>query len=218
MTQTIHNRAVLDSLEEGDLIEIARGLYSHWAVYSATNYPFSFEKAKSCVYLKDEIEYKCKFHHDLNMYSYALTGNEEVIHLAGDEGHSSGAYLTKLFSVCGVPFNKVTVKIENFWKVVNNSRAKKNNIYDWYYRYFSPKDIVKRARGMIGPVEYNLLWNNCEHFASWCRYGTRISTQADKTLLTANDVGTTATVVGAGAVLGALAYKNRKDRKESSKL
>ena len=28
-----HNRKVLDTLEEGDLIQIQRGIYSHWATY-----------------------------------------------------------------------------------------------------------------------------------------------------------------------------------------
>lgn len=29
-----HNRFVLDSLEEGDLVQFDRGMYSHWAVYA----------------------------------------------------------------------------------------------------------------------------------------------------------------------------------------
>ncbi|KAH3868354.1 phospholipase A and acyltransferase 2-like [Dreissena polymorpha] len=32
-----HNRTVLDSLEEGDLVEFNRGLYSHWAVYKGSS-------------------------------------------------------------------------------------------------------------------------------------------------------------------------------------
>lgn len=34
MITRFHNQMVIDDLEEGDLIEINRGLYSHWAIYN----------------------------------------------------------------------------------------------------------------------------------------------------------------------------------------
>ena len=36
---------------------------------------------------------------------------------------------------------------------------------------YSPDEIVARARSRVGESEYNLLWNNCENFATWCRCG-----------------------------------------------
>lgn len=36
---------------------------------------------------------------------------------------------------------------------------------------YSPEEIVRRARSRLGESEYNLLWNNCENFATWCRCG-----------------------------------------------
>ena len=39
--------------------------------------------------------------------------------------------------------------------------------------------IVRTAREQVGePWDYNLSTNNCEHFATWCRYGRKISLQA----------------------------------------
>lgn len=36
---------------------------------------------------------------------------------------------------------------------------------------FSPQEIVNRARSRLGEDKYNLIFNNCEHFARWCRSG-----------------------------------------------
>ncbi|XP_063416251.1 phospholipase A and acyltransferase 2-like [Mytilus trossulus] len=138
-------------LEEGDLLEIDRGTYSHWAVY---------------------------------------IGNKEVVHVSGIGGRvasNSGHLLT----VSGVKFNKAEVKREHICNVVGTSELSINNSKDRGNKCRPPKEVVKRALSKIGPLEYNLLWSNCEHFASWCRNGSAISNQVDK-------------FVTAGMVLGTL--------------
>ena len=40
--------------------------------------------------------------------------------------------------------------------------------------------IIDRALSRMGTIGYNMLWSNCEHFASWCRYGMAWSEQVDK--------------------------------------
>ncbi len=37
--------------------------------------------------------------------------------------------------------------------------------------------VVQRARSRIGEQKYNLLFNNCEHFATWCKTGVTSSRQ-----------------------------------------
>ncbi|MGL4881918.1 MAG: lecithin retinol acyltransferase family protein [Waterburya sp.] len=37
--------------------------------------------------------------------------------------------------------------------------------------------VVERAKSRLGEQEYNLLFNNCEHFASWCKTGISESQQ-----------------------------------------
>ncbi len=39
---------------------------------------------------------------------------------------------------------------------------------------YSPEKIWKRACSRLGERSYNLLWNNCEHFARWCRNGENL--------------------------------------------
>jgi len=43
----------------------------------------------------------------------------------------------------------------------------------------SPYEVVENARSRIGEKCYNLLFNNCEHFAVWCKTGVHGSSQVD---------------------------------------
>ncbi|KAL2098178.1 hypothetical protein ACEWY4_007385 [Coilia grayii] len=42
------------------------------------------------------------------------------------------------------------------------------------------EDVAQRAEKLVGDTPYSLLWNNCEHFATYCRYGSPVSQQTDK--------------------------------------
>lgn len=44
----------------------------------------------------------------------------------------------------------------------------------------SSEEVVCRAKKLVGTTEYSLLWNNCEHFVTHCRYGSGVSFQTDK--------------------------------------
>ena len=41
---------------------------------------------------------------------------------------------------------------------------------------------LRRAMGRLGEQDYNLLFNNCEHFATWCKTGRHRSGQVDSVL------------------------------------
>ena len=44
---------------------------------------------------------------------------------------------------------------------------------------YDEKEIIRRARSRIGEKGYNLMTNNCEHFARWCVTGQSVSYQTD---------------------------------------
>jgi hypothetical protein len=43
--------------------------------------------------------------------------------------------------------------------------------------YFISDVVVQRAESRLGEQKYNLIFNNCEHFATWCKTGLSISQQ-----------------------------------------
>ena len=46
---------------------------------------------------------------------------------------------------------------------------------------------LRRAMGRLGEQDYNLLFNNCEHFATWCKTGRHRSEQVDSFLYRARN-------------------------------
>ncbi|XP_054635125.1 lecithin retinol acyltransferase a [Dunckerocampus dactyliophorus] len=42
------------------------------------------------------------------------------------------------------------------------------------------EEVARRAEELVGSVPYSLLWNNCEHFATHCRYGRAASRQTEQ--------------------------------------
>ncbi|GHU14335.1 hypothetical protein FACS1894161_4930 [Spirochaetia bacterium] len=46
---------------------------------------------------------------------------------------------------------------------------------------YSGAETLRRARSQIGKRDFNLLFNNCEHFAMWCKTGKRHSNQVEDT-------------------------------------
>ena len=47
------------------------------------------------------------------------------------------------------------------------------------YHLYSAKETVERAKSRIGETQYNLAFNNCEHFALWCKTGLKESSQVE---------------------------------------
>jgi hypothetical protein len=42
---------------------------------------------------------------------------------------------------------------------------------------FIPELVMERAESRLGERQYNLVTNNCEHFANWCKTGRNVSQQ-----------------------------------------
>lgn len=45
------------------------------------------------------------------------------------------------------------------------------------FRPLETDEILRRAVANLGQWRYDLLFNNCEHFSKWCRYGRKSSDQ-----------------------------------------
>ena len=46
-------------------------------------------------------------------------------------------------------------------------------------RLYSPQETIERAESRLGERGYDLLFDNCEHFAIWCKTGLSRSTQIE---------------------------------------
>lgn len=56
--------------------------------------------------------------------------------------------------------------------------ARGNPVYIKHYpTAFIADTVVRRAESRLGEKHYNLLFNNCEHFATWCKTGMSYSQQ-----------------------------------------
>lgn len=143
-----------------------------------------------------------EFHRGVYSHWAVYVGNEEVIHLAGINSFDSTCTFNPkhTFTIGGKIFIKAKVKRESVWKVIRDSEVEINNDKDKSCRPYRPHEIGRIAMGMIGDIGYNILWQNCEHFAAFCRYGVAWSKQADNAL--------TAIVVGSTIVaVAGLAYE-----------
>lgn len=151
-----------DFLRRGDIIGIRRkGGYEHYAVY---------------------------------------IGNHEVIHYAGENSDFSDKRTIHKAPISEFLRNDTVFFVLNFpneyavpEKIYNSDslkalysdiiRPEGNDINEFKkkeYHLYSPEETVKRAESRIGESEYNLVSNNCEHFAIWCKTGISESHQVNR--------------------------------------
>lgn len=93
-------------------------------------------------------------------------GNDTVVHFSGGEGFELSAKRACIRKT----------SLENFRK--NDEIQIETRCCKSYNR----KETVMRALGAVGTEKrkYALPWNNCEHFANWCRYGEKRSSQVEQ--------------------------------------
>ncbi|PVD22498.1 hypothetical protein C0Q70_18312 [Pomacea canaliculata] len=150
------NHELVLELELGDIVEFPRENYSHFGIYVGDGNVIH-------ALAEDTIIAVCG--KALSRVSYASSS-------------SSGITMKT--------FIKGTVIQQNFFDVAKKSVAKKNNLLDGKIKPLSPKKIVEKAKSMMEKsCDYDLLKTNCEHFATWCRYGIGYSKQTNSFCLNA---------------------------------
>lgn len=73
-------------------------------------------------------------------------------------------------------------------------------------------EIIERAKSRMGESQYNLVFNNCEHFANWCRTGNHKSEQVESIFYMVNNFVTPVIVSVAQGI-----YKVYKSEKEKTR-
>lgn len=84
------------------------------------------------------------------------------------------------FTISGIRHREAVVKMENALVVIGDSNVKVNNGTCNGCTALQGKTIRKNALAWIkkGTMKYSLLFNNCEHFATRCRYDKSFSVQS----------------------------------------
>ena len=99
------------------------------------------------------------WHHGIVMKQVAINSNKvRVIHYSGD-----------LFNMDG--------KVVQQWIMVD---PKGEEVYRYDYNVkecLAPREVIGMAKSRLHENRYNLLTNNCEHFAHWCKTGEARSNQ-----------------------------------------
>src|SRR5215213_5325786 len=88
-------------------------------------------------------------------------GDTTVIHYASDEGD----------------FAKGVIKISGLSEFARGGTVM---VVEYGDEADSPGVIVGRAESRLGEKSYNLFYQNCEHFAVWCKTGKSRSWQVDR--------------------------------------
>jgi len=117
-------------------------------------------------------------------------GGSEVIHFKGEPGNKDNARIKQTSMQEFLDGGKIEIV-----KYVNS---------------FHPDQVVKNARLYLGKGGYSLFFNNCEHFACWCKTGNKKSEQAADAAATTGasvvtGIAATASIAGvsaAGSVAG----------------
>ncbi|MBQ7219406.1 MAG: lecithin retinol acyltransferase family protein [Synergistaceae bacterium] len=144
--------------QNGDVLRVNRGLYSHYGVYVAeSNHVIHYTGANGP--------------NDFNGIVRETTLDEFL----------NGS---PTFSVCTFPEHPQTLtpspqgkahSLFQLWQLIKSLKLKD-------YHLYSGDEAVARARSRLGQGGYNLALNNCEHFAVWCRTGIRDSSQVNHIL------------------------------------
>ena len=151
----------------GDVIGVHRlyGVYDHYGVY----------ESDECIYeyaARDGDFGDADIHITTLQQFVRDSQNLFVLTFPDNHGKPGKHHITSRKSgIAGVPM------MENLaWS------ALKKLIGSGDYYLYSPEETIQRARSRLGERKYNLAFNNCEHYALWCKTGIHESHQVNTVL------------------------------------
>lgn len=115
-------------------------------------------------------------------------GDNKVAHLIPDilpvftnDTKLISSVITNKRLILGCIYRCATVRVDTLEDFAYGSNIMVNHMDKMMKKQaFVNEDVAKRAEKLIGAIPYSLLWNNCEHFVTYCRYGYAASRQTEK--------------------------------------
>ncbi|TKS68454.1 Lecithin retinol acyltransferase [Collichthys lucidus] len=100
-----------------------------------------------------------------------LTNDEKII----------SSVITNKRLILGCMYKCATVRVDTLENFAYGSKILVNRMDKMMKNHVFPnEEVAKRAEKLMGAIQYSLLWNNCEHFVTYCRYGSAVSRQTEK--------------------------------------
>jgi hypothetical protein len=148
----------------GDILAVNCGLYYHYGVYSGKNHVIHYSAKNG------------NFGKSINVHETALNH-----FLRGGR-----CLICRFPDICQKPDlgTKIFKMIRNptVFSVLDSVSALLTELSGSGFHLYSGKETVERARSRLGEDKYNLIFNNCEHFAVWCKTGISGSSQVSTVL------------------------------------
>jgi hypothetical protein len=138
--------------EYGDIIGVCRTGYEHYGVYVNDDCIIHFASRNS--------DFGNQVIHETNLRGF-LRGDEDYFVLNFPKVYGKPRKIERSEIFLNMPSNYIEIMKE------------------MKYRLYRPEETVERARSKMGSKGYNLLFNNCEHFAIWCKTGIHESHQVN---------------------------------------
>ncbi len=154
------------SLEAGDVIGVHRLGYDHYGVYAGNDRVIHYTKDDTAASCDGEIM-------ETHFSKFALDSEDFFILNLEYLEPRKYSRLVDAHKKGLMPENVNTGFLNIAIRAWEKSRKKD---------VFSPEKTIARARSRLGESEYNLVVNNCEHFAIWCKTGISESHQIEDIL------------------------------------
>ncbi|XP_069545509.1 lecithin retinol acyltransferase a [Brachyistius frenatus] len=115
-------------------------------------------------------------------------GDNKVAHLIPDilpmltnNNKLISSVITNKRLIIGCMYKCATVRVDTLENFAYGSNILVNRLDNIVKTQpFHNDKAAKTAEKLIGDFPYSLLWNNCEHFVTFCRYGSAASRQTEK--------------------------------------
>ena len=165
-------------VKPGDVICVKRKIgYYHYGIYESNKKVIHFAN------IDDKWEKKTAVIHETTLSNFIKNSDTFFVCVFGEE-YSEQRYMLEgeisnsMRGIIGTP-NYNYNPIEAFISFIKDI---KKLINKFKYHLYSPEETIQRARSMIGKSFYNICFNNCEHFAIWCKTGIHESSQVNEVL------------------------------------
>lgn len=140
--------------EFGDIIGVYRGTYEHYGIYIGGDRVIHYTSYSGKLEDSTIME--------TGMDNFLRDRNEYFVFDCENEGRQ-----------------KISTPRTFFTK---GSYDASNTFLDEVLAIYTPEETVERAYSRLGENKYDLVFNNCEHFAIWCKTGISKSYQVDRIL------------------------------------